>query len=57
MIPTDVQEFVAREFAASEKDEVLALLEAGTESFPATMTLEVAGLRLKVKFEGEIRLQ
>jgi Family of unknown function (DUF6494) len=30
---------------------------AGTESFPATMTLEVAGLKLKVKFDGEIRLQ
>jgi uncharacterized protein DUF6494 len=30
---------------------------AGTESFPATVTLEVAGLKLNVKFEGEIRLQ
>ena len=30
---------------------------AGTESFPATMTLEVSGLKLKVKFDGEIRLQ
>ena len=30
---------------------------AGTESFPATMTLEVAGLKLSVKFDGEIRLQ
>ena len=30
---------------------------AGTESFPATVTLEVAGLRLNVKFEGEIKLQ
>ncbi len=29
----------------------------GSESFPATMTLEVAGLNLKVKFEGEITLQ
>ena len=29
----------------------------GTESFPATMTLEIAGLKLNVKFEGEIRLQ
>jgi hypothetical protein len=29
---------------------------AGTESFPARMTLEVAGLRLKVEFDGEIRL-
>ena len=30
---------------------------AGTESFPATVTLEVAGLQLSVKFEGEIKLQ
>jgi hypothetical protein len=30
---------------------------AGTESFPATMTLEVAGLKLRVTFDGEIALQ
>jgi len=30
---------------------------AGTEAFPATMTLEVAGLKLDMKFDGEIRLQ
>jgi len=30
---------------------------AGTESFPATVKLEVAGLKLDVKFEGEIKLQ
>jgi hypothetical protein len=30
---------------------------AGTESFPALVTLEVAGLKLKVEFDGEIRLQ
>ena len=30
---------------------------AGTETLPATMTLEVAGLKLKVQFDGEIRLQ
>jgi hypothetical protein len=30
---------------------------SGTESFPATVTLEVAGLKLNVKFEGEIKLQ
>jgi hypothetical protein len=29
----------------------------GTESFPAKMTLEVAGLKLKVEFSGEITLQ
>ncbi len=32
-------------------------LIAGTESFPATVTLEVAGLKLNVKFGGEIQLQ
>lgn len=30
---------------------------AGTETFPARMTLEIAGLRLNVAFEGEIRLE
>jgi Family of unknown function (DUF6494) len=30
---------------------------SGTESFPAKMTLEVAGLKLNVEFDGEIRLQ
>ena len=29
---------------------------SGTESFPARMTLEVAGLRLKVSFDGEVNL-
>ena len=30
---------------------------SGTETFPAKMTLEVAGLKLKVSFDGEISLQ
>lgn len=29
----------------------------GSESFPANVTLEVPGLNLSVKFDGEIRLQ
>lgn len=29
----------------------------GSETFPATMTLEVAGLKLNVKFDGEIQLE
>jgi hypothetical protein len=29
----------------------------GTETFPAKMTLEVAGLKLRVEFSGEIALQ
>jgi Family of unknown function (DUF6494) len=30
---------------------------AGGETFAATMTLQIAALRLEVKFDGEIRLQ
>jgi len=30
---------------------------AGTECFPAKVTLDVGGLKLSVNFEGEIRLQ
>ena len=30
---------------------------AGTESFPAKVTLEVDGLKLSVNFDGEISLQ
>ena len=29
----------------------------GSESFPATVTLEIAGLSLNVKFDGEIKLE
>jgi hypothetical protein len=29
----------------------------GSETFPATMILEVAGLKLNVKFDGEIQLE
>lgn len=29
----------------------------GTEAFPAKVTLEVAGVNLKVNFDGEIKLQ
>ncbi|MDB5914732.1 MAG: hypothetical protein JWP22_3407 [Ramlibacter sp.] len=29
----------------------------GGEAFPAVMTLEVPGLKLRVAFDGEIRLQ
>ena len=30
---------------------------AGGEALPATMTLQIAGLRLEVRFDGEIKLQ
>jgi hypothetical protein len=29
----------------------------GKETFPATMTLEIDGLKLNVKFDGEIQLE
>ena len=29
----------------------------GSESFPASVTLDIAGLKLNVKFDGEIRLE
>lgn len=29
----------------------------GSETFPATMTLEVPGLKLNVKFDGKIELE
>jgi hypothetical protein len=29
----------------------------GSETFPATVTLDVAGLKLNVKFDGEIKLE
>lgn len=30
---------------------------AGTEAFPAKMTLEIPGLKVKVEFKGEITLE
>ncbi|HUE99460.1 MAG TPA: DUF6494 family protein [Anaerolineales bacterium] len=32
-------------------------LITGSESFPATVTLEIAGLNLNVKFDGQINLE
>jgi hypothetical protein len=43
-----------------EKAVARALAEksiTGTESLPATMTLEVAGIKLNVKFDGMITLE
>jgi hypothetical protein len=36
---------------------VTAGASSGTETYPAKMTLEVAGLKLKVEFAGDIALQ
>ena len=45
----EIEQAVAKAIAAGQI--------AGTESFPATVRLEVAGLQLNVKFDGEIKLQ
>lgn len=45
----EIEQAVARALAAKRI--------AGTESFPASVTLEVAGLGLKIGFDGEIRLE
>jgi hypothetical protein len=36
---------------------ITAGASSGTETYPAKMTLEVAGLKLKVEFAGDIALQ
>lgn len=46
---TAIEKAVAR--AAADKS------ITGTESFPATMTLEIAGLKLKVAFNGNLTLE
>ena len=44
-----IEQEVARAIAAGEIK--------GNESFPATVTLEIAGLKLSVKFAGDIALE
>ena len=45
-----------REIEQAVAKAIAARSISGTESFPARMTLEVAGLKLKVSFDGEINL-
>lgn len=45
----DIEQAVAKMIASKEI--------AGTETFPAQVTLAVPGLRVNVKFDGEIKLQ
>ena len=45
----EIEQAVARAIAAHAI--------SGTESFPAKVNLEVAGLKVNVNFEGEIKLQ
>jgi Family of unknown function (DUF6494) len=53
MVGVNSQREIERAVAKSIAEKSIA----GTESLPARVTLEVAGLRLNVKFDGEIRLQ
>jgi Family of unknown function (DUF6494) len=46
-----------REIEQAVDKAIAARTISGTESFPAKVTLEVPGLKLDVKFDGEIRLQ
>ena len=46
-----------REIEQAVAKAIAARSISGTESFSAKVTLEVAGLKLNVAFDGEIRLQ
>ncbi len=47
------QRGIERAVARALGDQIIA----GSESLPAAMTLEIEALKLKVKFEGEIKLE
>jgi hypothetical protein len=46
-----------REIEQAVAKAIAARVISGSESFPAKVTLEVAGLKLNVTFDGEIKLQ
>jgi hypothetical protein len=46
-----------REIEQAVAKAVAGSLIAGTETFTAKVTLEIAGLKLKVTYDGEIKLQ
>ena len=46
-----------REIEQAVAKAIAARAISGSESFPAKVTLEVAGLELNVSFDGEIKLQ
>jgi hypothetical protein len=52
MVGVNSQREIEQAVAKATADRAIA----GTETFPAKMTLEVAGLKLKVSFDGEISL-
>jgi hypothetical protein len=53
MVGVSSQREIEQAVARAVQDRAIA----GTESFPARMTLEIAGLKLRAEFDGEIRLQ
>jgi hypothetical protein len=46
-----------REIERAVEKAISAGAIGGSEAFPATMTLDIPGLKLNVKFDGEINLQ
>ena len=59
-----IRKFLKMVGVSSQRDIEQAVAKAvaegaitGTETFAAKVTLEVAGLKLKVQFDGEIKLQ
>ena len=52
MVGVNSQREIEQAVAKGIADRVVS----GTETFPARMTLEVAGLKLKVSFDGEVSL-
>ncbi|HEY4137298.1 MAG TPA: DUF6494 family protein [Casimicrobiaceae bacterium] len=53
MVGINSQREIERSVVAGVDDGVIR----GTETFPAHVTLEVPGLKINVKFDGEIKLQ
>ena len=58
-----IRKFLKMVGVSSQREIELAVRDAlasgslkGTETLPATMTLEIGSLRLSAKFDGEIRL-
>jgi hypothetical protein len=61
---TSIRKFLKVVGVSSQRDIELAVRNAiaqgaaqGSESFPATMTLDIPGLKLHVSFDGQIRLE
>ena len=59
-----IRKFLKMVGIGSQREIELAVAKAlaagqikGTEAFPARVTLEVAGLKINVSFDGEIKLQ